>query len=101
MRWRIASTRYCRVHEHTRRRCHPTPHQGAGRRQARTTLAELGSLEHISQQRFYYVDVKADGESHALEQARRTASQDARIDLEKIVVTTPGAPLDQPNSLPT
>jgi hypothetical protein len=61
-------------------------------------IASLGTIEHISQRRLFYVDVEARNREEALETARRMLAQ--HIDSEQVQMTTPNAPLDQPGTLP-
>jgi len=58
----------------------------------------LGTIQHISQHRFYYVDVAGNSQEDALARARSELSP--HIDASAIQPTTPGAPLDQPGTLP-
>jgi hypothetical protein len=61
-------------------------------------LGRLGSVQHISQRRFYYVDVAANSPDDALSAARQALAP--HIDADNVQLTTPGAPLDQPGTLP-
>jgi len=56
-------------------------------------IAEVGTIEHISQRRVFYVDVAAGSPNDALSRAREQLS--AIVDPELIQVTRTGAPLDR------
>lgn len=57
-------------------------------------IAALGTVQHVSQRRFFYVDVAADSQEHAVRRAQEVLA--AHVRPERIAATTPGAPLDQP-----
>lgn len=61
-------------------------------------IARLGTIEHISQRRYFYVDVPATTTQEALATARDALGR--HVPPEQIQVTTPNAPLDQPGTLP-
>jgi len=61
-------------------------------------IDRLGTIQHISQRRFYYVDVAANGPEEALAEAREKLGH--HVGAESVQLTTPGAPLDQPRTLP-
>jgi len=61
-------------------------------------VTEAGTIQHISQRRFFYVDVQADSQEDAVSRARATVGQ--HIPADHVQATTPGAPLDQPGTLP-
>lgn len=64
----------------------------------RERISRLGTVEHISQRRFYYVDIAAQTEEEALAVALRELRPE--VSPEHVHVTTPNAPLDQPGTLP-
>jgi hypothetical protein len=70
----------------------------AGVPAAHLRLDDVGTVEHISQRRFYYLDVRAPTEEAAISAVHQALGGDVGID--RIQVTTPNAPLDQPGSLP-
>jgi hypothetical protein len=61
-------------------------------------IGTLGTIEHISQHRFFYVDMAARSEEEGLATARKALGR--YISPEQVQVTTPNAPLDQPGTLP-
>lgn len=60
---------------------------------------ELGTLEHITGQSWLYVDVKGEDPDEVIERAMNVL-QPYGYTADSITITTAGAPLDQPGSLP-
>ncbi len=61
-------------------------------------ISQIGTIEHISQRRVFYVDVAAESDRAALTAARQSLAP--AIPPESVQVTTPNAPLDNPGGLP-
>lgn len=61
-------------------------------------ISDIGTIEHISQRHFFYVDVEASSADDAVRGVRRALA--GRIAPEQVQLTTPGAPLDQPGTIP-
>lgn len=58
-------------------------------------ISRIGTIQHISQRRWIYVDVVAPDDAAALKKVRDVAGS-----VVPARVTTPNAPLDQPGSIP-
>lgn len=65
---------------------------------AHLRLSDVGTVEHISQRRYYYLDVRAPTEEAAVAAVYKALG--GEVPNDRIEVTTPNAPLDQPGSLP-
>lgn len=61
-------------------------------------VAKAGVIQHISQSRFYYVDVQAKSQEDAVNRARAAVAP--HVAPEGVQTATRGAPLDQPGTLP-
>jgi hypothetical protein len=61
-------------------------------------ISDIGSIAHVSQRRWFYVDVEAETPEEATAIAREKLG--SRVEPGRIKPTTPNAPLDQPESLP-
>jgi hypothetical protein len=70
----------------------------AGVTAAHDRLESIGYVAHISQRRFYYVDVRATSDEAAV--AVVCEALGGQVGPDGVHATTPNAPLDQPGTLP-